>query len=456
MTSARTTAEFSTIVRRGLRGLRYRLPIARVLSIGLISLLVVSFEGAIEPSDAVAKSRHAIKKAHGKKAYGKPTVRHARPGKITTRPALRSASPGSLATVAPLLTRAQVLAYEPQRLARIGRHIIVGYHGYAEVKHLVEMRAIAGVFITDHNAKGRPASILKAELDALQAIRRSQGLPPLIIAADQEGGTVSRLSPPLQRQPSLSAIIAKLSTNDARRTAVEAYASTQAAELQRLGVTLNFAPVVDLKLDPNNRSDGETRLRLRSIAAEPSLVAKVAGWYCATLARSGIMCTLKHFPGLGRVKRDTHVTTGEIAASEDQLALSDWVPFRRLMDKPYVATMLGHVRVNAVDPSTPASYSKVIIADLIRAKWRHTGLLITDDFSMGAITHSPDRAGGAAVKALQAGVDLVLVSFNEKHYDSVMSSLLDADARGLFDQGADAASVDRIVKATTQRPTLMK
>ena len=453
MTSARTRAELSTIVRRGLRGLRYRLPIARVLSVGLIALLVVSLEGAIEPSDAVAKSRHAIKKADGKKAHGKRAVRHARPAKIATRMALRSASPGSLATVAPQLTRAQVLAYEPQRLARIGQHVIVGYHGYAQLKHLVEMRAVAGVFITDHNAKGRPANVLAAELQALQAIRRVQGLPPLIIAADQEGGMVSRLSPPLQRQPSLSAVIAKLSNDQARRAAVEAYAATQAAEMKRLGVTLNFAPVVDLKLDPNNRSDGETRLRLRSIAAEPLLVAKVAGWYCATLARSGIMCTLKHFPGLGRVKRDTHVTTGEIAASEDQLALNDWVPFRRLMDKPYVATMLGHVRVNAVDPSTPASYSKVIIADLIRAKWRHTGLLITDDFSMGAITRSPDRAGGAAIKALQAGVDLVLVSFNEKHYDSVMSALLDADTRGLFEQRANDESVERIVKATTQRPT---
>ena len=68
--------------------------------------------------------------------------------------------------------------------------------------------------------------------------------------------------------------------DDERRKAVEDYAETQAAELKRIGVTLNFAPVVDLKLNPANRDDGETRLRLRAIAADPYLVAKVAGWYC--------------------------------------------------------------------------------------------------------------------------------------------------------------------------------
>jgi beta-N-acetylhexosaminidase len=351
------------------------------------------------------------------------------------------------------LSREEILKSDPERLARVGRHIIIGYHIFADVKALVEKKAIAGIFITDHNARRRSAQAINAEIDALQAIRRAQKLPPLVVAADQEGGAVSRLSPPLKRQPSLARILANLMTDDARRKAVESYAQTQARELQRIGVTINFGPVVDLKLNPKNRKDGETRLRLRAISADPALVSKVAQWYCETLSRHGIMCTLKHFPGLGRVIRDTHVTTGHIDNAESELESTDWVPFRDLMHKPYIATMLGHVRVSALDAKSPASFSATVITKLIRDRWQHKGLLITDDFSMGAVTRSSDGVGGAAVKALRAGVDLLLVSFNEKHYNTVMSALLKADADGLFDETARKESVARIDKALTAGTT---
>jgi beta-N-acetylhexosaminidase len=316
------------------------------------------------------------------------------------------------------------------------------------VKALVERRAIAGVFITDHNVRGRKAEAIKADIDMLQAIRKEQGLPPLIIAADQEGGAVSRLSPPLKRQPSLGSLIAKSKTDEERRSAVEAYAVEQAAELTRLGVTLNFGPVVDLNLDPKNRSDGETRLRLRAISADPYTVAKVAGWYCDTLAEAGVMCTLKHFPGLGRVRRDTHVASAQIDVTEGTLELNDWVPFRRTMDRPNAVTMMGHVRVGVLDKSAPASYSQTVIGDLVRKAWNYDGLIVTDDFSMGAITRGKPGIGPAAVKALNAGTDVILVSFSEKHLDTMMSALLAADEAGEIDHEALARSrarLDRIL-----------
>lgn len=345
-----------------------------------------------------------------------------------------------------ILSRQEILSSDASRLERIGRHLVVGYHTYSDIKMLVEKRAIAGLFITDHNVRGRSASAIKGDIDALQAIRTSQGLPPLIIAADQEGGSVSRLSPPLKRQKALGQLLKGVMQDAERQKVVEAFAETQAAELKRLGVTLNFAPVVDLKLNPSNRNDGETRLRLRAIDADPYLVAKVAGWYCDKFAEAGLMCTLKHFPGLGRVSRDTHVTTGEITATEGQLELNDWVPFRRVMKKPNAVTMLGHVRVAAIDKSIPASYSPSVIRTLIRGTWGYDGLLITDDFSMGAITRSKSGIGLAAAKSLDAGADLVLVSYTEKHFDTVMSALLEADANGSIDTAARLASRDRIAR----------
>lgn len=355
-----------------------------------------------------------------------------------------------------LLKREEILSADTTRLERIGRHIMIGYHGLSAVKALVERRAIAGVFITDHNVRGRKVEAIRADIDMLQAIRKEQGLPPLVIAADQEGGSVSRLSPPLKRQPALGTLLAKIKTDEERRSIVEAYAVEQAAELARLGVTLNFGPVVDLNLDPKNRSDGETRLRLRAISADPYTVAKVAGWYCDTLAEAGVMCTLKHFPGLGRVRRDTHVASGQIDVTEGTLELNDWVPFRRTMDRPNAVTMMGHVRVGVLDTTAPASYSQTIIDGLVRKAWNYRGLIVTDDFSMGAITRGKPGIGAAAVKSLNAGADLVLVSFSEKHFDTMMSALLAADEAGEIDHAALARSrarLDRILSPLGAEPS---
>ena len=97
------------------------------------------------------------------------------------------------------MTREEILASDPAILERLGRHIVIGYHSSATMKALVEKKAIAGIFITDHNVRRRTVADIRSEIDALQALRARQGLPPLIIAADQEGGAVSRLTPPLAR-----------------------------------------------------------------------------------------------------------------------------------------------------------------------------------------------------------------------------------------------------------------
>ncbi len=430
------------------------------------ALVVAVLSAALAPvpvAEAKAKHKSGVHSAaHAKSAHRKTAkpVRHKlvhkSPAKSVARTRIAAKTPvvesNPAASVVPMipaikiLSREEILSSDKDRLERIGHHIVVGYHGLAGIKDLVEKRAIAGIFLTDHNVRGRDAADIKADIDALQEIRKEQALPPLIIAADQEGGTVSRLSPPLKRQLSLARTLAGLADDTARQLAVEAYAEAQASELKRIGVTLNFSPVVDLNFNPTNRDDGETRLRFRAIAADPYLVSKVGAWYCDVLAKSGLMCTLKHFPGLGRVSRDTHVASGEIAASEGQLELNDWVPFRRVMSKPNAATMLGHVRIGALDKTTPASFSKTIIGDLIRDRWQHDGLLITDDFSMGAITRGKGGPGAAAVQSLNAGTDLILVSFSEQHYDEVMSALIAADSEGQLDGKLGDSSRERILR----------
>lgn len=419
----------------------------------VIALLIAALVLPQFCESAFARKAHkSHNKSHRSLSASHRVHKHVAKSKADTV-AQPSVPAGASGTAKPrLMNRAEILNTDPQRLANLGRHVIVGYHQLSDVKALVKARAIAGVFITDHNVRGRKVEAVKADIDALQDIRREQDLPPLIIAADQEGGTVSRLSPPLRRQRSLGTILAKVDHDEERRKLVESYARTQADELTRVGVNMNFGPVVDLNLNPGNRRDGETRLRLRAISSDPYIVAKVAGWYCDTLAESGIMCTLKHFPGLGRVTRDTHVASAEISASEGTLELNDWVPFRRLMGKANVATMLGHVKVNVLDKTTPASYSRAIVDTLMRQTWNHEGLLVTDDFSMGAITRGQPGLGEAAIKALNAGVDFLLLSYSEKHLDAMYSALIAADEAGQIDANARAQSRVRIDRVFAVRP----
>ncbi len=378
----------------------------------------------------------------------------------------------------------------PDRLERIGRHLMVGADSIDAMRILVEKRAVMGLFITDHNVRRSTVAQVKAKIDALQAIRVKQGLPPLIIAADQEGGPVSRLSPPLQLTPSLAttllppieqerlasaaAALAAVPKTKGRNTPpppeppsatdanplpvdteadkqarIESFAKAQAEALGAIGVNLNFSPVVDIKVALKSRNDGETMLDRRAISDNPDMVTKTAGWYCATLMSARVGCTLKHFPGLGRISNDTHRRMATLTATKEDLQIHDWVPYKGLMQKSGTITMLGHIRMPSMDENAPASFSEPIIDGLIRKDWGYDGVLITDDFSMGAVLRSPGGAGGSAIKALNAGADIVLVSWAERHLASVLTSLLYADAKGKIDQAKLAVSNARIGKVVT-------
>ena len=237
---------------------------------------------------------------------------------------------------------------DAQALERLGRHMVVGYRDLAELRELVERRAVAGVFLAPRNVQGRSADEIRQEIAALQEIRRRQNLPPLWIAADQEGGGVSRLSPPLAAQPRIASVVAANLDPAERRLAIKRYAATQAEGLATLGVNLNFAPVVDIDHRVSSPSDRYTRISERAISSDPQVVATVAETYCTALAQFDVRCTLKHFPGLGRVVGDTHLDSADLPVSTDELAKTDWLPFRMAMRHANAFTMLSHVRLTAV------------------------------------------------------------------------------------------------------------
>jgi len=272
-------------------------------------------------------------------------------------------------------------------------------------------------------------------------------LPPLWIAADQEGGDVARLSPPLPRPPRIADILARHPNVADGIAAVRESAREQGRALADIGVNLNFAPVVDLDRGLVNPADRFTRIHQRAISNDPTIVTAAAAAYCDGLHEASVRCTLKHFPGLGRVFADTHLGGANLDVAPSELAQSDWVPFRALMGRADAVTMLGHVTLTALDPSRPVSFSDPAVARLLRGEWHYRGVLITDDFSMGAVYRSRDGIAGAAVAALNAGVDLVLVSFDTDQFYPVMHGLLTADREGRLQPEALRQSEERLSRA---------
>ena len=345
--------------------------------------------------------------------------------------------------------RSAVLAADPAELERLGRHFLIGYRRAADLQALLDRRAVAGVFISALNVEGRSRDEVRRRIDGLQALRRAQDLSPLWIATDQEGGPVSRLSPPLMRRPSLAEIVTLHRDPAERLVAVRHYAAHQGRDLASLGVNLNFAPVVDLNHGVVNPEDRLSRISSRAISADPAVVTEVAGLYCATLMQTGVHCTLKHFPGLGRVYEDTHRVTAELSASSRELERSDWVPFRHVTAQGDVFMMLSHARLTEIDRDRPASFSDAVVKGLLRETWKYDGILVTDDFSMGAVTVSNEGAAGGAVAALNAGVDLLLVSYDPDQYFPMMYALLAAARDGRLRPDMLEASAARLRRAAT-------
>jgi beta-N-acetylhexosaminidase len=346
--------------------------------------------------------------------------------------------------------RHEVLRADPALLEPLGRHVVVGYRDIDEIKILIERRAIAGVFLTVRNVRGRDAAAIRQEIADLQAVRRRQDLPELLVTTDQEGGVVSRLSPPLARMPPLSEIVARHPASAERRTAVRDYAAAQARDLADLGVNVNLAPVVDLDHGIVNSGDRLTRISTRAISADPQIVTEVAENYCAQLSHHGVRCTLKHFPGLGSLVADTHLESVDLALPPGELASADWLPFRALMRRPDTIVMLGHARLTAVDAARPVSFSQPVVRGLLRTDWGYDGLLMTDDFCMGAVTRSAEGIGGGSIAALNAGVDLILVSYDPDQFYGVMYALIGAARAGVLHSDALDQSDQRLAKAWTR------
>jgi beta-N-acetylhexosaminidase len=249
------------------------------------------------------------------------------------------------------------------------------------------------------------------------------------------------LSPQLTPLPALSTLAAL--PPERRSKTAERFRQRHGRELAALGITLNFAPVVDLlRLQPRNRFDFNSLISRRAISGDPSITADVALAYVHGLEAFGVEATVKHFPGLGRVREDTHIFRANLDTPLAELEATDWLPFRQALSGSNAYLMVGHVAVSAIDPERPASHSKRVIDDLIRSKWGFQGIIVTDDLDMGAIDQH--NICTAVVEALNAGVDLLLVAYDGIQYYRLFNCALTANSRGQLDEAMLRKSAARL------------
>ena len=278
-----------------------------------------------------------------------------------------------------------------------------------------------------------PEQLTRLCAGLVQACRQA-GLPPPLIAIDQEGGSVARLGPPFTQFVDAR----RLAEGPEPEAALTAYARTCAAELGQVGINFNLAPVLDLC--PAGQGYYMER---RVLGADPATVARLGALVIATMQAGGLAACAKHFPGLGFARLDPHREISAIARNREQLAREDLPPFQAAAAAGVAAIMTSHTIYPALDPEHPATLSPAILTELLRRQMGYAGVIVSDDLEMGAISRHHQLAE-AALASIQAGADLLLICSNHAQVRATTARLRAALAAGELGSRRLQASLARL------------
>ena len=291
----------------------------------------------------------------------------------------------------------------PSALRRqIGQLLIAGFDGHqlpSELRALVREFGLGGVILFARNV-AEPEQVAEV---AFEASRLVPDLP-LWVSIDQEGGRVARLKAPFTEWPPM----ATLGRSGDTRLA-EAFARALAAELKAVGVTLDYAPVLDVHTNPKNPVIGD-----RALAENAADVGRLGAAIVRTLQAEGIAACGKHFPGHGDTSTDSHHELPLVEHPPDRLREVEFVPFRAAIEAGVATIMTAHVFVPSLDEKRPATLSSRVVTDILRRELRFEGVILSDDLEMKAIANEY-AVPEAAVLALEAGCDGMLICSGDHH-----------------------------------------
>ncbi|ANE78108.1 beta-glucosidase [Mycobacterium adipatum] len=313
---------------------------------------------------------------------------------------------------------------------KLAQLLMVGVSDAADARAVVADQHVGGIMIgswTDKSMLGAPLADIAAQSGPLS----------LAVSVDEEGGRVSRLAGVIGSQPSAREL-AETKTPDE----VYGIALQRGRAMRGLGITVDFAPVVDLTQESAAIGD-------RSFGDDPQTVTEYAGAYARGLRDAGVLPVLKHFPGHGRAAGDSH--TGAVSTPPlAELQTSDLVPYRTLVNQPPVAVMVGHMAVPGLTGGEQASLSPAAY-NLLRTEFGFGGVVYTDDLSSMAAINQQYGVAAAVLKSLQAGADIALW-ITTAEVPAVLDRLEQAVASGELSQGAVDASVQRVAASKGPNP----
>ncbi|HEX5530309.1 MAG TPA: glycoside hydrolase family 3 N-terminal domain-containing protein [Methylomirabilota bacterium] len=341
-------------------------------------------------------------------------------------------------------------APDPARL-RIADLLLVGFTGTQvagneEIRRLVCDVKVGGLLLFERYTSGQPRNMVSPEQVAtltrdLQALAARCAGRPLFIAVDAEGGRVMRLSPRLGYPPTLSA--RELGERD-DLAFTEAEARRMGLMLREAGINWNLAPVVDVAVNPTNPAVVALE---RTYSADPARVSAQARAFVQGMHEAGVLTALKHFPGHGSSRSDSHQGFTDVTDTAD-LSI-ELRPYRALIAAGMAdSVMTAHVFNRGLDPWDPATLSRFTVRRVLRGWLHYDGVAVSDDLLMGAIAQHYGLED-AAVLALGAGVDVLLISQNTGRVDDraaerVVAAITRAIAEGRLSETAVTAAVHRV------------
>jgi len=266
----------------------------------------------------------------------------------------------------------------------------VGFHGHAVTSDLAGLlaRGVGGVIWFKRNV-GTAAQVLELNRQIKQVAAR-----PLLLAVDQEGGSVARL------RDGFTPIVPMRAVGEAGSAALaRELGRAMGHELRAVGFDMNYAPVLDIDTNPENPVIGA-----RSFGRTPELVTELGLALGAGLQEAGVAACGKHFPGHGDTSQDSHLELPKLAHPLERLERVELAPFEAAARAGFASFMTAHVLFEAVDAKYPATMSRAVLTGILRKRLGYDGLVVSDDIEMKAIA---DNYGveEAVLLGLDAGVD---------------------------------------------------
>jgi beta-N-acetylhexosaminidase len=323
----------------------------------------------------------------------------------------------------------------------VARRFMAGFEGTRlprEVRQLLE-QGLAGIALYPRNFKSASG------LAALTAEIREAARGNVLIGIDQEGGTKFSLPHPFTQWPAPEEF-GEMGDGEAVRAAARAIGR----ELAACGCNLNFAPMLDIHVNP-----ASPVTQRRSFGPDPELVGRMGVAFHAGLAESGVLSCAKHFPGHGDAEVDPHEELPVFHGTHARLERVELVPFAAAIAAGVPIVMTAHILLPRIHAERPASLSRAIQIGVLRNKLGFRGLILADDLGMGAIARQ-FNAGAAAIAAFAAGADVAMLSHNWSQVEVAINEVGEAIGSGklALDEWEHAGL--RIERALTQAAKLAK